>query len=778
MFLKKYSSAVSFLIIIAAVYYSFYSLMPSVNTSKFVQTTNFDLTKALEHLKIIAEEPHYVGSPNHKKVQDYIVEKLNGLGLETQIQEQIAVNEKWRGATDTQNILARIKGADNSKALMLLTHYDSAPHSSLGASDAGTGVVTILEGLRAYLASGKQPKNDIIILISDAEEIGLLGASAFVNNHSWAKDVGLVLNFEARGSGGPGYMLMETNGGNKQLIEHFVKANPNYPVASSLMYSIYKMLPNDTDLTIFRKDSDIEGFNFAFIDDHFDYHTAQDSYERLDKNTLMHQASYLMPLLNYFADADLSNLKSKEDYVYFNFPFIGLVHYPFSWVIPMIILCTLLFIGLVIAATIKNKISYNNIFRGLLVFLKLLIVTGLVTFLGWKLILQLHPQYQDILHGFTYNGHTYIAAFITLTLGISFWIYAKHLEKIYAENLIVSPLFIWILINFAAAISLQGAAYFIVAVLYGLLAFSMILFSKRSTKSQQLFLTILSIPLLIIFSPMIAMFPIGLGLKMLIVSTIFTVLLFGLFTPIFSWYKNSKALGKLFVALSIIIFITASFSSNYNEERKKPNSINYVLDIDKNEAYWASYDAKPDVFTKQFLGDNPQKGSYSTDTTASKYNTAIKLHSKTEVKNIVASKVEINYDTLINDKRNISFTIIPQRKMNRLEVMAANNINFYELEINGIRLPKKDNNQYVLEATTGKNVVTYFITNPNENITLWISIPKDEKPNFTIYDVSYDLYENSMFKSISREKYMIPKPFVINDAIITKKQLLLGQKIP
>ncbi|MEZ4840235.1 MAG: hypothetical protein R2821_01605 [Flavobacteriaceae bacterium] len=184
------------------------------------------------------------------------------------------------------------------------------------------------------------------------------------------------------------------------------------------------------------------------------------------------------------------------------------------------------------------------------------------------------------------------------------------------------------------------------------------------------------------------------------------------------------------------------------------------------------------MFTKQFLGDNPQKGSYSTDTTASKYNTAIKLHSKTEVKNILASKVEINYDTLINDKRNISFTIIPQRKMNRLEVMAANNINFYELEINGIRLPKKDNNQYVLEATTGKNVVTYFITNPNENITLWISIPKDEKPNFTIYDVSYDLYENSMFKSISREKYMIPKPFVINDAIITKKQLLLGQKIP
>jgi hypothetical protein len=28
------------------------------------------------------------------------------------------------------------------------------------------------------------------------------------------KEVGLVLNFEARGTSGPSYMLMETNGGN------------------------------------------------------------------------------------------------------------------------------------------------------------------------------------------------------------------------------------------------------------------------------------------------------------------------------------------------------------------------------------------------------------------------------------------------------------------------------------------------------------------------------------------------------------------------------------
>ena len=135
-----------------------------------------------------------------------------------------------------KNILARIKGREQGKALMLLSHYDSSAHSSLGASDAGSGVVTILEGLRAYLSEGKTPKNDLVICITDAEELGLNGADLFVNQHPWAKDVGLVLNFEARGSGGPSHMLLETNGGNANLMKEFVEANPKFPVANSLAY--------------------------------------------------------------------------------------------------------------------------------------------------------------------------------------------------------------------------------------------------------------------------------------------------------------------------------------------------------------------------------------------------------------------------------------------------------------------------------------------------------------------------------------------------------------
>src|SRR5690606_25726243 len=111
-----------------------------------------------------------------------------------------------------------------------------------------------------------------------------------------------------RGTGGPSYMLMEVNKGNAAMIKGFSTAGLSYPATNSLMYSIYKMLPNDTDLTVFREGGNIQGFNFAFIDDHFNYHTIQDDVNHLDVHSLTHQGTYLMPLLKHFGDADLYSL--------------------------------------------------------------------------------------------------------------------------------------------------------------------------------------------------------------------------------------------------------------------------------------------------------------------------------------------------------------------------------------------------------------------------------------------------------------------------------------
>jgi hypothetical protein len=768
---KKHHQIVSLFVVILSVFYSFYVLSPSAKIKKNKALTEFSVDKALLQLKEITKKPHFTGSPEHEVVRNYIVSELEKLGLQVEIQDQMAVNQKWSAATKAKNILARIKGSENGKALLLLSHYDSNPHSSLGASDDGSGVVVILEGIRAFLAQKEIPKNDIIICISDAEELGLLGANAFVNHHPWANEVGLVLNFEARGSGGPSYMLLETNGGNKKLIEAFQKANTDYPVANSLMYSIYKMLPNDTDLTVFREGKNIDGYNFAFIDDHFDYHTVQDSYERMDVNSLKHQASYLMATLNYFSNSDLNNLKSEIDDVYFNFPFIGMVFYPFSWVIPMFIFCAVLFFLMLHFGVLKKRLTKKGIIKGFYPFITSLLTSAVLAFFGWKLLLKIHPQYQDILQGFTYNGYYYIAAFVALTLALCFWIYSGYFAKRNKQDLLIAPLFFWLLINGFIAFYLPGAAFFILPVLILLLLLSIAQFSVSKVDTLLLF-TVLTIPVLIIFSPLVKMLPVGLGLKMLVVSAVFTVLLFGFMVPVFQQYLVHKKLSFVFLFIGLTSLILASLNSSYSIDRKKPNSVLYVFDSNKNEAYWASYNAKTDDFTKQFLGEKPSIGSYDANTTASKYRTNIKLYTKTEIRNLEKPLISIVTDTIIGTDRKITLSIESLRNADKIELLTKTPIRFKSLIINKEPLKSNTNSEYVFSVENG-TIMNYYRTSKDEIIDIEFVVEKNQVLNIDVLEAKYDLFTNQQFKIVPRTEIMMPMPFVLNDATVIKTNIKL-----
>ena len=765
--MKRVSSILSVLIILGVISWSFSDLKPALPKEKSTLKTDFSLDNALFHLKNISEKAHFVGSENHKKVQDYIVAELQKMGLETEIQTQTAINKKWIAGTTAENILARIKGSENGKALLLLTHYDSNPHSSVGASDAGSGVVTILEGIRAYLAKNQTPKNDIIILISDAEELGLLGAQAFVDEHSWTKDIGLVLNFEARGSGGPSYMLMETNGKNSKLLSEFLAAKPNFPVANSLMYSIYKRLPNDTDLTVFRQDANINGFNFAFIDDHFDYHTTQDSYERLDRETLLHQADYLTTSLNYFANSDLTNLNSDVDYVYVNFPFIKMLTYPFSYVTPMLIIAGILFIILLFFGISLNKITIKGVLKGFIPFLVSIILCGAISFYAWKLLEIIHPQYKDMLHGFTYNGHVYIIAFVFLNLWILLKIYSYFRKQEKIIDLIVAPIFVWLLINFLILEDFKGAGFLIIPVFTALLIFAIGVFMNLEHRSKRILSTLLFIPTIYIFAPLIQMFPVGLGLKNLVISAVLIALIFGLMIPVF-YQKKTTWLLKLTGVFAIIFLGYASYTSGFSVDNKKPNSIVYIQNSDDKTAYFGTYNTTLDTYTKQIFDDTSIKGSIANAETKSKYNTRFTYHKKTDFKNIPSSDISVDLDTIIGENRFLELVVTPNRKVNKLEFITKNKITLKQFKVNDALVLKGKN----YSTKTGTFLV-YTLGNADEEVTLSFMVNKNETLDLILNEVSYDLLTNPNFSINARSEEMMPMPFVTNDAIIISKKLEL-----
>jgi hypothetical protein len=130
-------------------------------------------------------------------------------------------------------------------------------------------------------------------------------------------------------------------------------------------------------------------------------------------------------------------------------------------------------------------------------------------------ILGFYPQYKDILQGFTYNGHDYIYAFVSLALCICFLIYSNNGKRNPEMSQSIAPLLIWLLINTAIAFQLKGGGFFIIPVLCSLL---MVGFFVITQKSNAILNLILSIPTLLLIVPFIQMLPIGLGLKMLLLA--------------------------------------------------------------------------------------------------------------------------------------------------------------------------------------------------------------------------------------------------------------------
>jgi hypothetical protein len=765
---KIFAPLISGFVILVIIFWVFYGMMPQSILGN-ESLSEFSTKRALEKVKYISQKPHYVGSINHIEVGNYLVSELQKMGLETSIQEGFSFS--WDNLIRPKNILAKIKGSNNDKALLLLAHYDSAPHSySLGASDDGSGVATILEGVRTFLHNNTPHKNDIIILFSDAEELGLNGAALFVTQHNWAKNVGLVLNFEARGSSGPSYMLMETNLGNESLVNGFANANTQFPVSNSLMYSIYKMLPNDTDLTVFREHGNIQGFNFAFIDNHFNYHSAQDNYEHVDPKTIEHQGKYLMPLMRYFGNSDIKNMNSTQDYVYFNTPF-NFISYSFDMVLPMWIAAFAVFLFLIFIGLAKKVFSVAEILKGFIFFFISLIIVGLIAFFGWKGLLLIYPEYNSILQGFTYNGHNYITAFYLLSLSICFFVYKKFTTVRRSMNYFITPLLVWLIINFVFAINLKGAGFFIFPVFSGL---TMLAYFVITQKTNWVLNLMLSLPTLVIVVPFIQMFPIGLGLKILYGIAILTVLAFGLLLPVFNSFPRKGLLSLILCIVSISFFVKAHVNSDFEVGKAKPNSLLYIYDANINKAVWATYDTNLDEWTKKYLGENPKNAdALKANQLYSKYNSEFRFTNNASLINVLKPNIEFVRDSIAGSERYLKIKITPNRNVNRYDIFANENLIFNNFIANGARaLGQKSVN---LERK-GKKILSYYVVD-NIPLEMEFNIKSKSILDMELMESSFDLMTNPLFTIAKRESWMMPMPFVLNDAVVIKQKIKPMPKI-
>ncbi|MBL9104126.1 MAG: M20/M25/M40 family metallo-hydrolase [Myxococcales bacterium] len=305
------------------------------------------------------EAPHPVGSAANVAVRERLVAQVRLLGLEPRLQEGFACSE-WGSCAAVTNVIVEVPGTGGGPAVALAAHYDSVG-AGPGAADDGSGTALLLEALRALRASGPH-QNPLVAVWTDAEEPGLLGARALVEDPLFAGGgVAAVINVEARGTGGASRMF-ETSEGNAGLIAAHA-ATPR-PGAHSLSYEVYKLLGNDTDLTIFKR-AGLQGLGHAFIGGARRYHTPRDDLAHLDLGSLQQQGDAALGEARALLAADLS-VRTAANTSYVDVLGLVLLRWPAAMDVALAIAAVVMLAAAAVVAARRGQVRAGGIAVGML----------------------------------------------------------------------------------------------------------------------------------------------------------------------------------------------------------------------------------------------------------------------------------------------------------------------------------------------------------------------------------------------------------------------------
>jgi hypothetical protein len=567
----------------------------------------FSVDRALAYLNAFATAPHPIGASEHDRVRDYLVSQLTVLGVTPEVQRTTGVTPRYEVAGTVENIVARLKGTSGAAdAVALVAHYDSVP-AGPGAGDDGAGVAALLETLRA-LRGGPALRNDILFVITDGEEDGLLGASAFVAENPAAKDVRVVVNFEARGNAGESQMF-ETSAGNGRLVKIFAQSAP-HPSGSSLTYEIYKRMPNDTDMTVFKK-AGAAGLNFAFIGNWEAYHTPLDNAQLLDRGSLQQHGENALSLARTLGNADLTQLQDRDS-VYFSVPGNFFAYYSSRFIWPLAAASGVLLFGVIFFANGAWQTSVLSIFAafflqvGVLVLL-LFVGLGFVLGVNW---LHLHALPEGGLEQNTF----YVLGLFVLLAALLTMLYSLFRKKIAPPAIFLGGALLLFVFALFTSKWLPGGSYlFVWPLLAGLLATAIAAFRPGQLSFLSvLVLCALSLPAILLFVPVLKGFYTAVGFTTVgapllsVTLGVFFLLLFPFLDSVLE--SAGKVVPLVALAAGVILCVTAAETTRYSSAHPKPSLLSYALDADTGKALWASSTKRMDSWTAQYLGTSPSRG--------------------------------------------------------------------------------------------------------------------------------------------------------------------------
>lgn len=559
------------------------------------------LERAQADVARVASAPHPIGSEEHARVAAYLAGELAAVGLESKIERQVALRT-LRGlhvrAARVQNVLGRLRGTGSGDAILLVGHYDSVPNAP-GAGDDGAALGAVLETLRV-LRAGPALRNDVIVLFSDAEEVGLLGARAFVEHDAWARDVRLVVNLEARGTRGPS-ILFETSGASAELMRRVARV-PGV-LAYSFSEDVYRLMPNDTDFSELRQ-LGMAGFNFAFIHGAGAYHGAADAPARLDARSLADHARHALALTRAFGDADLRALPRPQRSVYFTLPPFGLVVYPGSLV--------LVFAGLLLLGTALvlwrglrlRRLAPGTLALGVFGVLLVVVITTLLALILQMLALLASGAGRRAFG----DGGLLLTGLVLFSVGVAALGQAWLIRRRGTLPAAAAAVLAWLALSALTALGSPASSYMWAwPLLFALIGLSALLGDgPRATWTA----AVCALPALWLWTPALALVGVALGVGggfvLAPLSALPALLVMALVAPLAGRQIVQRA-ALVLVLAGIALVGTASVRTARGLEQPRSASLFYAFDADAQTGVWASPDTRAEAWTAQFLGKAPSR---------------------------------------------------------------------------------------------------------------------------------------------------------------------------
>jgi glutaminyl-peptide cyclotransferase len=252
-----------------------------------------DSTRAFQYVKeIVANGPRPIGSPNHRKVEDYIVAHLKG----DEVENDTFTANTPEGKFPVHNIIAKFSGTKDG-IIVIASHYDTnyplRNTSFIGANDGASTSALLLE-FANQLRGKKLDGYSVWLVWDDAEEAVKSWTDAdsiYGIRHlaeKWDAD-GTVKKIKA-------FLLADMIGDADLNIEHESGSTPwleevIYEAATRLGYQSHffarTMEINDDHLPFLKRgvpSADVIDFDYGY--DNVFWHTPQDTVDKLSPKSL------------------------------------------------------------------------------------------------------------------------------------------------------------------------------------------------------------------------------------------------------------------------------------------------------------------------------------------------------------------------------------------------------------------------------------------------------------------------------------------------------------